>query len=62
MPWVLLDGVVVGAWQRRQQGKRLEITVEIFRRMSASARKQLQAEAQRIGTFLEADTLLRVAS
>ncbi len=60
MRWVLLDGVVVGAWQRRQHGQRLEITVALFRRLPASARKQLQAEAQRIGTFLEADSVLHV--
>jgi hypothetical protein len=60
VPTVLVDGVVAGLWRRAKRGKKVEITVEPTRRLSANERNQVEAEAERIGAFLGAELRLRV--
>lgn len=45
---VLVDGEVSGTWRSRSAGRRLEITIEPFGRLSPSAREEIEAEAQRV--------------
>jgi hypothetical protein len=60
VPTLLIDGIVAGLWGRAKKGKRVEIVVEPARRLSAAERGEVEAEAGRIGTFLDAELTLRV--
>ena len=60
VPTLLIDGVVAGIWRRSRKGKRIEIAVEPARRLSSQERSELEAEADRIGSFLAAEPTLRV--
>jgi hypothetical protein len=60
VPTILVDGVVAGLWRRARKGKRVEIVVEPERKLSAQERREMEAEAQRIGTFLGVEPTLRV--
>ena len=55
---LLLDGVVSGIWQRRQRGKRLEVTVTPIVVLTAAQREQLEAEANRLAAFLSTEVTL----
>lgn len=52
MAWVLVDGIVVGTWERRKHGKRIELQVVPFVRLTRVLRRQLEDEADRVGKFL----------
>jgi hypothetical protein len=60
-PVVLVDGRAVGIWERGR-GRRLEVRVEPFGRLSAAARNALAEEAERLGEFLDAPADLEVAA
>ena len=51
VPWLVVDGVVAGSWTRKRDGKRIEIAVEPFEKLSRPLREALQDEAARIGAF-----------
>jgi hypothetical protein len=53
-PVLLVDGQVAGVWHQRRAGRRLHLTVEPLRRLSARHRGLLDAEAGRVGRILEA--------
>jgi hypothetical protein len=57
VPTVLVDGVVAGIWRRVRKGKKVEIVVETAGRL---AKGEIEAEAERIGTFLGAEPVVRV--
>ena len=57
-PILLIDGQVAGVWERRRRGRRLEIRVDPFRRLSGQLSRQLQREAARIGAFDEMEVEL----
>jgi hypothetical protein len=58
LPVLLVDGVVGGLWHRRRTGRKLEITVEPFGRLTAAQRRAVEAGAARIGAILEAAVTL----
>ena len=60
VPTLLIDGVAAGIWRRAKKGKKVEISVEPARRLSSQERGELEAEADRIGSFLAAEPTLRV--
>ena len=62
LPVLLIDGVVAGIWERRKRGGRIEIRVEPFAPLTAAQRRQLQAEAARVGEFLGAEAVLSLGS
>jgi len=62
VPTLLIDGVVAGIWRRARRGKRVEISVEPARKLTREERRALEEEVERIGTFLEAEPALTVAS
>lgn len=62
VPALLLDGAVAGVWQRRRAGRRLEVTVEPYQPLDARQRRQLEAEAARIGEILEAEATLTIGT
>ena len=52
-PVLVIDGVVAGVWHQRRAGKKIALTVEPLRRLSAKSRRALEHEADRIGTILD---------
>jgi hypothetical protein len=53
--FVLVDGVASGLWERKRRGKRIELRVDLARRV---ARRAIAAEAERIGAFLGLEPVL----
>ncbi len=50
---VLLDGRLVGTWNRKRRAHDLSVTVTAFEPLSDAAHRQLEAEFAEIGRFLE---------
>lgn len=59
-PVLLINGTVAGVWHQRRQGARLAITVEPLARLTAPQRRQLDEQAERLSTILEADATLAI--
>jgi hypothetical protein len=59
---LLVDGLVTGIWERRVRARRLEIAVEPIVELTARQRKQLHAEAARVGAFFGRDASLKIAA
>jgi hypothetical protein len=51
---LLADGVVGGLWHQKRSGKRLAVTVEPFVRLTATRRRELDMQVDRIATILGA--------
>jgi hypothetical protein len=52
---LVVDGVVGGRWHQRRAGRRVAITVEPFRPLPASRRRELDEQVERVGEVLEAE-------
>ena len=61
-PVLLVDGVVGGVWHQRLSGRKLAITVEPVRELTAAQRRQLDDEAQLVGSVVEAAVTLTVGT
>ena len=59
--FVLLDGVASGLWRRRKKGRRVELDVAPTRRLTRAQRAELDAEAERIGSFLGLEPVVTVS-
>ena len=59
-PVLLVDGVVGGVWHQRRSGRRLAITVEPLRELTARQRRELDDEAALVGAVMEAAPTLTV--
>jgi winged helix DNA-binding protein len=57
-PVLLVDGVVGGVWNQRRSGRKLEVTVEPLRELTAIQRRQLDDEVDLVGTIMEAEPKL----
>jgi hypothetical protein len=57
-PALLVDGRVRGVWQREQRGRKLEVRVEPFLRLTRAQRSELADEAARVGRTFGADAVL----
>lgn len=55
---LLVDGVVAGLWHQRRSGRRTDVTVEPFVRLTAGQRAELEREVARVGEIVEADPRL----
>jgi hypothetical protein len=62
VPTLVIDGVVAGLWQRAKRGRRIELSVNPIRRLTADERHELEDEADRIGTFVGLEPALQVAT
>lgn len=51
-PFLLIDGLCAGIWSRTKRSKRIELAVEPARRLTRAERAGVEAEAERIGSFL----------
>ena len=61
-PVLLVDGTVAGVWHQRRSGRRLSVTVEPLRRLTAAQRRELSAGVDRIGAFHGAPADLTVGT
>lgn len=61
-PVLLIDGTVAGVWSQRRSGRTLAITVEPFDRLTATQRRALNDQAERIGAFLDATPLVTIGA
>src|SRR5215469_10313882 len=59
-PVLLVDGVVGGVWHQRRSGRKLAITVESLRELTAPQRRQLDDEASLVAAVMEATATLTV--
>jgi hypothetical protein len=57
----LVDGAVAGTWKIERARRRATLTMRPFGRLSAAARRELDAEAQALLAFVEEDAEDRVA-
>lgn len=58
--FLVVDGVAAGLWERKKRAKRIELRVTPVRKLSREERSALDAEADRIGTFLGLEPVLTV--
>ena len=61
-PVLLVDGVVGGVWHQRRSGRKLAITVEPLRELTAPQRRQVNDEAGLVGAVMEATATLTVGT
>ena len=61
-PVLLVDGVVAGVWHQRRSGRKVVITVEPLRELTAAQRRQLGDEVDLVGAVLEAAATLTVGT
>ncbi|MFG3346558.1 winged helix DNA-binding domain-containing protein [Streptomyces sp. NPDC048018] len=59
-PVLLVDGTVEGVWHQRRSGKRIAVTVEPLRPLSAARLRALGAQADRVAAVLEGRAELTV--
>ncbi len=60
-PVVLVNGRMEGVWQHDKKPSRHVVTVDMFSSASEQTRRGIEAEAQRIGDFLEVQVELKFA-
>jgi hypothetical protein len=51
-PVLLVNGRMDGVWKHERKGKRLTVTIEPFGKLPKWARKEAEAEAERLAEFL----------
>ena len=61
-PVLLVDGAVGGVWHQRRSGRKLAVTVEPLRELTAAQRRQLGDEVDPVGTVMEATATLTVGT
>jgi hypothetical protein len=61
-PVLLVDGVVGGIWHQRRSGRKLTITVEPLRELTAAQHRQLDDEACLVAAVMEATATLTVGT
>jgi winged helix DNA-binding protein len=59
-PALLADGIVAGVWARKDRGKRVEIRVEPFRRLTRAERQELAVDAERVASTYGAEADLQL--
>jgi Winged helix DNA-binding domain len=62
LPALLIDGIVAGIWHQRRAGRKLEITVEPFDRLTPTQRDELDNQVERVGEFLECTPRLTIGT
>jgi hypothetical protein len=61
-PVMLVDGVVGGVWHQQRSGRKLAITIEPLRELTATHRRQLDDEVELVGAVMEAKPTLTVGT
>jgi DNA glycosylase AlkZ-like len=60
-PFLLIDGLCAGIWSRKKGAKKIELTVEPARKLTAAENAGVEAETERIGAFFALEPVLTVA-
>ncbi len=60
-PFLLVDGVCAGIWSRKKTTRKIELTVVPARKLRSAERAGVEAEAERIGTFLGLEPRLDIS-
>jgi winged helix DNA-binding protein len=58
LSWLVVDGAVAGTWSRKRVGKRVELHVEPFGKLTKAQRQGLADESDRIGALFELEPQL----
>jgi uncharacterized protein YcaQ len=58
--FLMVDGIAAGLWERKKRGKRIELQVTPSRKLTRAERAGIDAEAARIGAFLDLEPVLTV--
>jgi hypothetical protein len=61
-PVLLVDGVVAGVWHQRRPGRKIDVTVEPLRPLTAARRRELDEQVQRLGAFLGGNPTLTIGA
>jgi hypothetical protein len=61
-PVLLIDGTVAGVWHQRRSGRRIAITVEPLRPLTAAGRRELGGQAERVAAVLEGRAELTIGA
>ena len=59
---LVVDGVVVGRWKRRETARRVSIDVTPFRALTKAERAGIAEQAERVGAFLRREASVTVAA
>ena len=59
---MLVDGVVGGVWHQKRSGRKLAITVEPLRELTAPQRGQLDDEVGLVGMVMETTPTLTIGT
>jgi hypothetical protein len=57
-PVLLVDGIVAGVWHQRRSGRRLQVTVEPLRKLTAAQLRSLDDQVARLGEIVDATPTL----
>ena len=57
-PALLVDGRVAGTWSRATRGKRMEIRVEAFKRLTRTQLREIAEDAARVAATYRAEPVL----
>lgn len=60
-PFLVIDGLCAGIWSRKKSARRIELTVAPARKLTRAEHAGVEAEAERIGAFLELDPVLSIS-
>jgi len=58
VPTVLVDGLAAGTWHYEQRGRQMRVTVTPFAKFSRVEQDLISAEAEDVGRFYDAKTVL----
>ncbi|MFC7586379.1 DNA glycosylase AlkZ-like family protein [Nonomuraea antimicrobica] len=61
-PVLLVDGEVAGVWHQRRSGKRMDVTVEPLRDLTAAQSRELEEQVERVGAVMEATPRLTIGT
>ncbi|MGW6587485.1 winged helix DNA-binding domain-containing protein [Streptomyces globisporus] len=59
-PTLLVDGVVAGVWHQRRSGRRIAVTVEPLKPLSAARLRELEEQVERVAAIMEGTAELTV--
>ncbi len=61
-PVLMVDGTVAGVWHQRRSGRRIHVTVEPLKPLSAAHLAELDEQVERVGTVLEGKPELTIGT
>ena len=59
-PVVLVNGRIVGIWKHEKKSTRIEVAVDLFEKVPAWARREVEREIERLAIFLGGEPLLNI--